>query len=313
MLRRTLAPVAACIALLVAAACAADPLPPTADSTAGVLRVATTIYPVTFFAEQVGGGRVHVTGLVRPGTSSHTFEPAPSDILTLQSADVIVYNSRAFETWIDNALQAMDAGPRTVVEAAELDVTDAADHEHAHDIVDPHVWLDPLQAIRQAERIRDALISADPGGAHAYRAGAAALTERLAALHDRISAGLSGCSHRAFVVNHRAFTHLAERYGLEQIAISGTEPQSEPSPRTVTTIVNLMNDAGIRHVLAEPIVSSLTVETIAREIGGEVLVLHPLGSLTLDELEAGEDYFSIMEANLRTLTTALDCPNPRVP
>lgn len=311
MHRRVLASIAACVVLSAAAACASTLATPTETGPAGRLRVATTLYPMTFFAEQVGGRLVEVTGLIRPGTSPHTFEPSPSDVLTLQSAAVIVYNSGAFETWIDDALDAMDTRQRIVVEAADLDVSFGEEHDHG--AVDPHVWLDPIQAMAQVERIRDAFVEADPDGAGAYRVGAAALVERLAGLHDRFSTALRGCSHRTFIVNHRAFGHLAQRYGLDQVAISGPEPQSEPGPRSVAAIAGLMKDRGIRHVLAEPIVSSDIAETIAREVGGEVLILHPLGALTPDELDAGEDYFSIMEANLHTLTIALDCPAPSVP
>jgi len=315
MLRHTLASLTAALALALAAACASTPAEP---SVSGRLRVATTIYPVTFFAQQVGGDLVEVTGLVSPGTEPHAFEPSPSDILTIQAADVVVYNSRAFETWITDALDAIDARPRTVVEAADLDLAQSAEpvsehedeDEHDHGPVDPHVWLDPTEAVAQIERILDAFIAADPAGAGTYRDNAAALIQRLEALDGRFSAALRSCSHRAFVVNHSAFGHLAERYDLEQISISGLEPEAEPGARTVATIATRMKDLGIRHVLAEPIASSRTAETIAREIGGEVLILHPLGVLTPDEARAGEDYFSIMEANLHILTTALACPTP---
>lgn len=316
MPRRLLASIAVCIALTAAAACAPGLTPSSPDAAAGRLSVATTIYPMTFFAEQVGGDLVHVTGLIKPGTSSHTFEPSPSDILTIQSAAVVVYNSSAFETWMTNALDAVDQRPRVVVEAADIEVPEAAgpaeDHgdEHGHGAVDPHVWLDPIQAMAQVKRIGDAFVSADPGNAGTYRANTAALIDRLASLHDRFSAALRGCSHRTFVVNHMAFGHMAERYGLEQLGISGLEPLSEPGPGTVAAVVDLMRNLGIRHVLAEPIVSSELARTIAREIGGELLTLHPLGAITPDELDVGEDYFSIMDANLLTLTTALDCPTP---
>ena len=310
MPRRILASIAACIALAAPAACATDDTPSPPDAAAGRLHVATTIYPMTFFAEQVGGDLVHVTGLIKPGTSSHTFEPSPSDVLTIQSAAVVVYNSSAFETWMTNALDAVDERPRIVVEAADLEAPDAAQHEHDHGAVDPHVWLDPIQAMAQVERIRDAFVSADHDGAGTYRTNATALIDRLAGLHDRLSTALRGCSHRTFVVNHLAFGHLAERYGLEQLGISGLEPLSEPGPGTVATVVDLMRNLGIRHVLAEPIVSSELARTIAREVGGELLTLHPLGAITPDELDAGEDYFSLMDANLHTLTTALDCPAP---
>ncbi len=310
MPRRALASIAACIALAAAAACAPGLTPSSPDAAAGRLSVATTIYPMTFFAEQVGGDLVHVTGLIKPGTSSHTFEPSPSDILTLQSAAVVVYNSGAFESWMTNALDVLDERPRVLVEAADLEAPDGAQDEHGHGAVDPHVWLDPIQAMAQAERIRDAFVSADPDGAETYRANAAALIERLASLHDRLSTALRGCSHRTFVVNHLAFGHLAERYGLEQLGISGLEPLSEPGPRTVATVVDRMRNLGIRHVLAEPIVSSELARTIAREVGGELLTLHPLGAVAPGELDAGEDYFSLMDGNLRNLTTALDCPTP---
>ncbi len=297
----------AAVAIACSGSAAEGPVPTPADR----LPVAATIYPVAYFAERVGGERVHVTALIRPGVSAHAFEPTPDDMIALDSAVVVVYNSSAFEMWIGDALDSLDDRPPVVVEAANLDVSEAEEpregEDHDHAPVDPHVWLDPIQAAAQVERIRDALVEADSGSAEVYHDNAATLIDELVALHERTSDALGDCALRSFVVNHRAFGHLAERYGLEQIAISGLEPGSEPGPQTVAGVVRLMSNRGIRHVLAEPIVSSQTVETVAAEAGAEVLTLHPAGSLTPGELDAGEDYFSIMDANLRTLTAALGC------
>ena len=59
--------------------------------------VVTTVSPITNMVQNIGGTHIRVTGLVPGGVDSHTFEPIPSDIKTLQAADLIVMNGLDLE------------------------------------------------------------------------------------------------------------------------------------------------------------------------------------------------------------------------
>lgn len=263
------------------------------------LRVVTTLYPLEYFARRVSGPTAQVVNLMAPGVEAHDFEPTPADIRQLDSADLIIYNGAGFEPWMDRALATLGRESRVIVEASRSVVSDAGQ--------DPHVWLDPVKAMGLVDAIAAGLRQAGPGMAGAFDANAAALKAELEALDSRFKAGLSNCRHRQFFTSHAAFGHLAERYGLEQVAISGVSPEAEPSPGDLAALADALRASGVRYILVEPIISPRLASTLAQETGATVLPLHPLENLTPQEVQRGDDFFSIMDANLAGLRTALEC------
>ena len=65
---------------------------------------------------------------------------------------------------------------------------------------------------------------------------------------------------------------------------------------------------GFRGDITEELVSPKVAETLAREVGVTTAVFNPLEGLTRHELSVGQDYVSVMRANLTTLEKALGCP-----
>ena len=258
--------------------------------------VVTTTYPLQYFAERIGGSSVEVVNLVSPGVEAHDFEPKPADIQILDSADVVLYNGLGFEPWMGRALSNVSGRPRVVVQASKGAAND-----------DPHVWLDPLKAVEQVKLIRDALTEADPSRSDSFAEGAQALIEDLGALHESFADGLETCALTSFVTSHDAFGHLALRYGLDQMPISGLSPEAEPSAGDLAELADEIREIGARYLLVEPGGSTRLSQTLASETGAQLLMLHPLASLTEAEARSGEDYFSIMVANLSTLRTVLQC------
>jgi zinc transport system substrate-binding protein len=109
------------------------------------------------------------------------------------------------------------------------------------------------------------------------------------------------------VTSHAAFGYLADRYRLDQVALTGLSPEAEPSPRDLEKLVNDVRRTGADVVFTETLVSPRLADTIAREAGATTAVLDPIEGLTRDEVDAGEDYVSRMRSNLATLRKALGC------
>ena len=177
---------------------------------------------------------------------------------------------------------------------------------HAHEL-DPHMWLDPVLAVVQVERIRDALINADADNADVFRENAAALINELNELHAEFSQALANCRHDHFVTSHAAYGYLAARYAVEQIPIAGLSPEAEPSPQQLAEITDRVIDLGLGYVLVEPVLAGTLEETIQRETGIELIPIHAIESVTPAELEAHDDYFGLMRDNLASLKLALEC------
>ena len=285
---------------VVAVACDGDLDPPPG----GEVTVITTTYPLTFLSEKIGGNRITVNQLTKPGVEAHDFEPAPSDIRAISDSELFIYNHPSFESWALNAAYASstdgDSSPTVTVQTVILESV-------GEDHVDAHVWLNPLKAQKQADRILSALIEVDPEGAQIYTRNADGLDVELQALDDLINKQISSCKLDSVVVSHLAFGHMAERYGFEQIGLAGLSPEFESGPAQIAGVIKKINELGISHIMQEPIVSNRLAETVAAETGAELLSLHPLEVRTSEQASTGLDYLDIMKSNADALQIALRC------
>lgn len=265
------------------------------------VRVVASFYPLEFFVSRVGGDRVLVTNPVGPGVEPHDFEPTATDMKAIAAAHVLVYNGLGFEPWVDRALASIGRSDLIVVAAAEaVGVGARRAGESGGDSVDPHVWLDPRLAIRQVEAIRDALKKANPAGANDYDRNAELLVADLTALDLRYTTTLAACRLDHFVAAHEAFGYLASRYGLKQIAIAGIE-QEEPNAAQLARIVDAARINNVKVVLIEPGASPKIAETLAKEVGAQVMELDPI------EFATEGDYIGSMDRNRLVLRKALEC------
>jgi zinc transport system substrate-binding protein len=248
--------------------------------------VVAGLYPLAFAAEQVGGGDVAVRNLTAAGAEPHDLELTPRDVEAILGADLALYVGGGFQPAVEEAVASSDVPAVDVLEGLDLREGDA------------HVWLDPLRFAQVVERIGTVL---------GEEVAARELAARLRGLDEELSTGLADCRRRELVTTHDAFGYLAERYGLETIPITGNSPEAEPSPRDLEAVAGLVEERGVTTVFTETLVSPEIAETAAREAGAETADLNPLEGLTEDELARGDDYFSVMRANLAALREGLGC------
>lgn len=244
--------------------------------------VVAAFYPLAWAAEQVVGRDVRVVDLTPPGAEPHDVELSPRDVQQIRDAGLVVYAGGGFQPAVEDAVARRD-GP-------SLDVTDGAR--------DPHIWLDP---------VRFGAVARELGAALGRRRAAARLAARLSDLDAEYSSGLEHCARRAFVTSHAAFAQLAARYGLAQLSLAGRSPEAEPGPQALERLVDEVRASGATTVFTEPLVSDRLAKTVAREAGVEVDVLDPVEGLGTERIEAGEDYVTVMRANLDALRQALGC------
>jgi zinc transport system substrate-binding protein len=258
--------------------------------------VVASFYPLAYAAEQIGGGRVEVTNLTSSGAEPHDVELSVRDVERVRSADVIFYFGSGFQPAVERAAEGASGEAVDLLDG--LDLRAEEEDEGGDSGTDPHVWLDPLRYESIAARIGEVIDRPE---------AAAAFARRLSELHAELEAGLEHCSRREIVTSHAAFGYLAARYDLAQIAITGPSPEVEPNARVLEQVIAEIREHGATTVFSETLVSPRLAETVARESGARTAVLNPLEGLTEDELARGEDYFSIMRANLAILREALGC------
>lgn len=266
------------------------------DASGGNVQVVASFFPLADAARRIAGDRAVITNLTPPGTEPHDFEPTPDQVERVKDADLVLYLGESFQPAVADLAEGRGDDAVDVLEGEQL-----ADG-------DPHVWLDPERMQRIGEKIVDALVDADPDGRDMYAANAARYNDDLTLLSNEYEVGLAACERNIIVVPHASFEYLASRHQLEQEAITGTSPESEPDPARLARLVELVRDGGITTIFVDPIEPDDAAETLARETKTTTAVLSTLEGLTKDEEARGEDYFSVMRRNLATLRQALTCP-----
>ena len=289
------------------------------------LNVMASFYPMYDFATKVGGDKVEVTNMVPAGTEPHDWEPAATDVKNLEEADVFIYNGAGMEHWTEDVLGALDNKELKVVEASrgltllegkeedEEETEDSSSDSDASDestdseiTYDPHVWLDPLNAKAEMENIKNAFVEADPDNKDYYEQNYEIYAEKFDQLDKEYTDGLADTKSKDLITSHEAFGYLCQAYGLNQVGIEGLSPDSEPDASRMNEIIKFAKENNVKTIFFEELVSPKVSETIADEIGAKTAVLNPLEGLTDDEISAGEDYFSVMESNLKTIEDALN-------
>jgi zinc transport system substrate-binding protein len=260
----------------------------TKASSQGRKHVVAAFYPLAYAAQQIGGPTVEVTNLTPPGVEPHDLEATPGDVQAIHSADLVLLLGHGFQPQLE------DAAGRGNKVLWLLDTPGLRQFGNG----DPHVWLDPL---------RYALIVRRIGRALGRPQAAAQLGSRLSALDREYRRGLAHCTRHEIVTSHEAFAYLAQRYQLRQVAITGLSPEAEPAPKDLQHVVDLVRRTHATTIFFETLVSPRIAETVARETHAKTAVLDPIEGLTPAEANRGEDYFTVMRANLRALRGGLGC------
>lgn len=289
-------------------ACSNEQLEKTDDK----IQVYTTVYPLQYFTERIAGDHVSVQSIYPPGSDEHTFEPTQKDMMALADADLFFYIGLGLEGFVENAEKTLKNEHVQMIATADAITEDMLmhneeeDHEgHDHGDLNPHVWISPILSEALAYSIKEKLIEISPENKVIFEANFEVLRDDLLALDRQFIDMASAATQKTFFVSHAAFSYIADTYGLEQVSVAGLNSQSEPSQKELAKLVEYAKAENIKYVLFEQNVSSKLTDIIRQEIGAESLTLHNLGVLTTEDIDNDEDYFSLMEKNIKTLEKAL--------
>ena len=272
------------------------------------VKVSASFYPLGFFAGQILGSHGTVTTITPAGVEPHDYEPTPIDVATMNQSVIVVLNGGGLEAWVSAIKDQLKGSSTRLVIAGD----GLANRNLTADGVagiDPHIWLDPVLAKREAQRIAEAIIASDPIHKSDYSKNEQKLLAMLDNLDQAYKFGLRTCVMRDIVTSHLAFGYLAEQYQLQQIGIAGLSPDEEPSPAQLVDIAQFVKERNVRTIFFESLISPKLAETIARETGATTAELNPIEGLTADQVAHGENYQTVMLQNLTNLKEALQCQN----
>ncbi|WP_214796152.1 MULTISPECIES: zinc ABC transporter substrate-binding protein [unclassified Exiguobacterium] len=305
------------------------------ESTDDQLTVYASTFALKSMAEEIGGDRVNVEMVIPPGADPHTYEPTSKQMTQIAEADLFLTIGHDLEPYVESMEKSLEGQNVAFVKTAE-DVTllDAADtvhvheedghseDEHAHEEeghsedeqaheedghdhgqYDPHVWLDPMNAVSMAEAVEAAFSEEAPDYKDEFAERLSAFKDEANALDAELKSAVENGSKSELLVTHAAYGYLAERYGFEQLPIAGLTPSEEPSQQALKRIIEEARLHDLNYIAFEDTVTPKVAEVVKQEIGAESVTIYNLESVTKEQMD--KSYFDLMRENVKALETAL--------
>ncbi|KGX84384.1 metal ABC transporter solute-binding protein, Zn/Mn family [Pontibacillus marinus] len=295
------------------------------------LTIYTSIYPIQYFTERIGGEHVNANSIYPPGVDAHTYEPTAKTMAEIATSDAFIYLGAGLEGFAESAanalaeekVQLMELGAHeelfTKVEVdnhgehgeheeheENHDEEHKGDHDHNHSGKDPHVWLDPLRSQMMAKYIKQELVKLAPEHKEQFNENYEKLVNDLESLHEQFKSVTQQADQNKLLVSHAAYGYWEQRYGIEQISVNGISPNSEPSQKDVKQLIEKTKKENLSYMIFEQNVSNQVASMIQREIGAKALTIHNLSVRTEQDIKEEQDYLSLMKHNLNVLEKALN-------
>ena len=305
------------------------------DDTNKILEIVTTIPPIYSYTSYLTSDTdVNITNIVPPNTSVHTFALTPAVRKSLANADLIIINGQELEYFLEDVLieykdKVIDTSSNIDLIAFEEDShedeyhgeeseehhdedhedeehSEGDDHdendkheEHHHGAFDPHIWLNPNNALLQAKTIYQALINLQPKNQALYNQNLKNFEKEIQILDASIKADLRAVNIKPYIVFHNAYGYLEEAYGIKANASFEEFPGKEPSATYLKELIQTIQKENIEIIFTEPQFSPKLVTTISQDYDLKVATLDPLGS----ELSS-DGYFNLMKKNIESIKSA---------
>jgi zinc transport system substrate-binding protein len=273
-------------------------------------------FPAYDFARQIATDKVNVYMLLPPGAESHSFEPAPRDIIRIQNCSMFIYSGGESDAWVDRILESMDTSKMKIVrmmdavDLVEEEIVEGMEEEEEEEegiAYDEHVWTSPKNAIRIVRSIAGALCEIDGVNAALFRQNAQSYITQLEALDREFQAVVDGAKRKTIVFGDRfPFRYFADAYGLEYFAaFPGCSTETECSAATLAFLIDKIKAEKIPVVFHIELSNEKIADTIAAETGAKKLLLHACHNITKQDFDRGLTFLDLQKANVPRLKEAL--------
>lgn len=306
---KSAAALAMVIALLALSACGEKTSP--SGEKGDMLKIVCTLFPQYNFAKTIAGDKAEVILLLSPGVESHSYDPAPGDMINIKNSDVFIRIGSGMEVWSDKILTAAGAelNVLNLAEKMKLDIGDSGhEGEHNHEEeTDPHIWTSPVFAMQMVRVIEEELCAQDEENSAEYKANAQALINEIESIHKEISETVKSATQKTIVFGSSfALKNFVNEYELEYIAAyDSCGENAEPGAAVMAGIIDRIKNEKIPVVFYEELIEPKAARLIASETGAEAMLFHSCHNVSKDEFNSGETYVSLMKSNLEALKKAL--------
>lgn len=273
-------------------------------------KVLVSIKPIHSLAAAVMDGVGAPDLLIGGAASVHSYAFKPSDARKVAMADVIFIVGPDLETYLQPSLKglshakvvALETAPGVVRLPARHGGVWADDGDHDHGPTDPHLWLDPANAIAMTQTIEKTLSAADPAHAQRYRANAVREIALIKQTDDGIRATVARVRGKPYLVFHDAYQYFERRYGLKPAGAITVAPDRPVGPRRIVELRALVARRWAVCLFREPQFPPKLVDTVRENSSIRIGVLDPLGA---DQSPGPAQYPTILRALAQSLAHCL--------
>lgn len=267
-----------------------------AENTKEKINVTVSIYPLKEYADAIAGDKAEVTCMVPDNVEPHDYDPKAKDLSALTKSDVFVYNGLGMESWLDK-VDNITSDSKMI----KVDSSKGIEIRTEGDAVDPHIWLSIKNAEIQSENIKNALVEADSANKDYYEANYNEFKGKLEELYNEYKPKFDSLPKKNFITGHAAFGYLCRDFGLTQRSVENLYGEGEPTPGQLKELVNFCKENNIKTVFSESLASPKVSETLANEVGAEVVPI-----LTLESKEDDKSYIEAMRYNFEVIYACLE-------
>ena len=275
------------------------------------INVVVTIPVLKDLTEQVGRSHVRVRSLLSGYENEHTYSPKPSDLVAVRKAQLLFEVGIGLEVWVASLVKtAGSPSLRVVTTSRGIDVIqDDAGHRHEpHDGAtadgatgNPHIWLDPDNAVIMLRHITDALTQIDPAHTDEYRNNQTAYLQQLDQLQTDLSRRVKSLPNRRFIAHHPAWPYFARHFGFDIAGTIQVQSGAEPSALHLQSLITTITKDRVNVIVSEVQLSQRLPSLLAKETHARVVVLTTLPG----GLPGTETYLDMLRYNVLQLADAL--------
>jgi ABC-type Zn uptake system ZnuABC Zn-binding protein ZnuA len=270
------------------------------------IRVVSFSTILTEIAQIVGGDRVEVAGLIKPGVDPHEFEPKPADLKVVGDAQLVLLSAKHMESYVGKLKEATGTkGDLLEVGDGFASLKMKSEKDPSKTVEDPHWWHSVANTEKAVKIVRDELSKLSPADKKAFTDNAAAYLAKLDDLEKWVKLELAKLPRdkRKLVTSHDAFQYFARENGFTIYAIEGISSEDQPSSKKVGDIIAAIKTQGVKAIFPESIENPKVMTEITRETG--VKIAPPLYADGLGEQADVATYIGMYKHNVSTIVEAL--------
>ncbi|MBU0570063.1 metal ABC transporter substrate-binding protein [Patescibacteria group bacterium] len=278
-------------------------------------KVTATIFPLYNIVKNIAGEEVETALLLKPGSSPHTFDPAPEEVKKAMGSLAIFTIGHGLDNWSLKVAESAEIKQTIIVDknikllSSEEEVeedhhreieTEEERHDHQHGSVDPHYWLSVPNALLIAEQVKVELSILFPEKTDEFEKNFLIYSQKLDTLEKEISQQLSSLKNRDIATFHSAWNYFARDHGINIITTFEEFPGEKASASYLAEFQEKVRLNNVKVIFTEPQFSPEPLRPIAQDLNVKISVLDPLGGL-----ENRETYEALMLYNVNQIVNAL--------